>query len=58
MLFSYLGDQALFVGVVARMGVVWVQMGIHEARTIGLRRNLNRRLPCRRLSICGEHYVH
>lgn len=58
MLVTYLGDQSVYVGLIFKMGVTWAKMGIHEARYIRVRRSLNSRLPCRRLCIDGESYVH
>lgn len=58
MLVTYLGDQSVYTGLIFKMGVTWVRMGMYEAKTIRLRRTLNTKLPCRRLCIDGENYVH
>lgn len=59
MLFIYMGDQALHVGTVLKMGVLYMKMGAHEARRIKVRRALNCKVPNKRLCIDGEsYYVH
>lgn len=58
MLFGYLGDQALHVGPILKMGVLYVKMASYEARRYRVRRNLNFKVPDKRLAIDGISYVH
>ena len=58
MLFQVIGDQAQYLGMFRILGTTFVKMSLYEAKRVRVRRNLNQKLPNRRLQIDGEHYVY
>jgi hypothetical protein len=58
MLVSFLGDQSMYIGLIAKSGVAFLQMAHYRGRRCIVRHNLNHRLPDVRLNISGEGYVH